>query len=102
MAAATVAEGIELLSGATEPSLVLLSATLVQPTVPDFEALLALRPRPVITLMCTYPVTCPLNPGVACPQIGCIRKPDDVVPQKLLPWVQGILARGFDSRLAAP
>jgi CheY-like chemotaxis protein len=69
---------------APERVFLLLSATLAASLGDDLKRLVSGNPRPAVTLMCTDSSTCPLHPGLPCPDLGCIRKPLDVTTQRLV------------------
>ncbi len=77
---------------APDPVLLLLSSTLAAAFGDEMKDLLSHRPRPVITLTCTSPATCPLHPGLPCPDLGCLRKPDDMIAGRLISRVREIVA----------
>ncbi len=74
------------------PVLLLLSSTLACRIGGGVNALVNGCPHAAVTLMCTQPASCPLIPG-PCPDLGCIRKPDDMVAARLVGRVRQILER---------
>ncbi len=93
-AAATPEEGLAFMrNDAGAPVLLLLSATLAQEAPDSFNLLLAREPRPCVVLLCGQLPECPVNPGLPCLDFGCIRKPEDITPSRLIRRIEEILSR---------
>ncbi len=78
---------------APERVVLLLSATLAASMGTDLKCLVSGNPRPAVILMCTNSSSCPLHPGLPCPDLGCIRKPLDVTTKGLISRVTELTAR---------
>jgi DNA-binding response OmpR family regulator len=92
-AATTAAEVRSVMSdSAPERVLLLASSTMAAGLGSSFDALLRHDPRPLVALTCTLPEECPLHPGLGCPNMDCLRKPQDFGHPSLVARLNRILA----------
>jgi CheY-like chemotaxis protein len=93
-AATTGAEARSLMSeSAPERVLLLVSSTLAASLGTSFNELLERDPIPLVALTCTQPdAACPLYPGSPCPNMDCLRKPQDFIAPVLISRVSRVLA----------
>jgi hypothetical protein len=76
------------------PVVLLLSSTLAAQIGNGVNALVNQHPGSAVALLCTRPVTCPMLPGLPCPELGCIHKPDDMIAARIIGRVRQILQHG--------
>lgn len=93
-AATTAAEARSLMNESPpERVLLLVSSTWAASFGPSLNELLGHSPRPLLGLTCAQPATCPLFPGLPCPNLECLKKPRDFLYPDIVSRVNRLLAQ---------